>query len=43
MADTNPIVENATSASDRARNRRVEININQGEPMISKPISVIDD
>ncbi|WP_032096931.1 MULTISPECIES: flagellar motor protein MotB [unclassified Alteromonas] len=42
-ADTNPIVENATSASDRARNRRVEININQGEPMISKPISVIDD
>ena len=43
MADTNPIVENATSASDRARNRRVEININQGEPMISKPISVIED
>ena len=43
LADTNPIVENATSATDRARNRRVEININQGEPMISKPISVIDD
>ncbi|MCZ8529618.1 flagellar motor protein MotB [Alteromonas sp. PRIM-21] len=42
-ADTNPIVENATTASDRAKNRRVEININQGKPMISKPISVVDD
>ena len=42
-ADTNPIVENATTASDRAANRRVEININQGKPMISQPISVVDD
>ncbi|WP_334059716.1 flagellar motor protein MotB [Alteromonas sp. S005] len=42
-ADTNPIVENATTASDRAKNRRVEININQGKPMISQPISVVDD
>ena len=42
-ADTDPIVENATTASDRAKNRRVEININQGKPMISQPISVVDD
>lgn len=42
-ADTVPIVENAITSSDRAKNRRVEININQGKPMISKPISVIDD
>ena len=42
-ADTVPIVENATTSSDRAKNRRVEININQGKPMISKPISVVDD
>ena len=41
-ADTDPIVENATTSSDRAKNRRVEININQGKPMISKPISVVD-
>ncbi len=41
-ADTVPIVENATTSSDRAKNRRVEININQGKPMISKPISVVD-
>ncbi len=41
-ADTSPIVENATSAQDRAKNRRVEININQGKPMISNPISVVD-
>ncbi|WP_278383095.1 flagellar motor protein MotB, partial [Alteromonas mediterranea] len=39
-ADTAPIVENATTSADRAKNRRVEININQGKPMISKPISV---
>ncbi|APE06434.1 MULTISPECIES: flagellar motor protein MotB [Alteromonas] len=43
LADTKPIVENATSPQDRAKNRRVEININQGEPMISKPISVVND
>ncbi|MBJ2130039.1 flagellar motor protein MotB [Alteromonas sp. IB21] len=42
-ADTVPIVENATTSSDRAKNRRVEININQGKPIISKPISVVDD
>ncbi len=38
-----PIVENATTSADRAKNRRVEININQGKPMISKPISVVDE
>ncbi|WDT84862.1 flagellar motor protein MotB [Alteromonas sp. 009811495] len=42
-ADTAPVVENATTAQDRAKNRRVEININQGKPMLSKPISVIDE
>jgi chemotaxis protein MotB len=42
-ADTDPIVENATTPSDRAQNRRVEININQGKPMLSKPISVVDE
>ena len=42
-ADTDPVVENATSAEDRASNRRVEININQGKPMLSNPISVIDE
>ena len=42
-ADTDPIVENATTPSDRAQNRRVEINIYQGKPMLSKPISVVDE
>ncbi len=42
-ADTQPLVEDAKTADDRARNRRVEININQGKPMVSKPISVIED
>ena len=42
-ADTQPIVPDATSPLDRARNRRVEININQGKPMLSKPISVVDE
>ena len=42
-ADTDPIVENATTPSDRAQKRRVEININQGKPMLSKPISVVDE
>ena len=42
-ADTAPIVENATTSADRAKNRRVEINIIQGKPMISKPISVVDE
>lgn len=30
------------SAADRSRNRRVEISINQGKPMFSKPISVVE-
>lgn len=42
-ADTAPMVEDATTPEDRARNRRVEININQGKPMTSKPISVVDE
>lgn len=42
-ADTSPLVEEATTAEDRARNRRVEININQGKPMVSKPISVLEE
>ena len=42
-ADTAPVVENATTSSDRAKNRRVEININQGKPMLSKPISVVEE
>ncbi|MCU7555771.1 flagellar motor protein MotB [Alteromonas sp. ASW11-19] len=41
-ADTVPMVENASTSDERARNRRVEININQGKPMVSKPISVIE-
>ncbi len=41
-ADTVPLIENASTADERAQNRRVEININQGKPMLSKPISVID-
>ena len=41
-ADTDPMVENATTPADRAKNRRVEININQGKPMLSKPISVVE-
>ncbi|NDV92137.1 OmpA family protein [Alteromonas sp. 345S023] len=42
-ADTQPMVKDAVSAEDRARNRRVEININQGKPMLSEPISVVED
>lgn len=42
-ADTDPVVENAVTPQDRAKNRRVEININQGKPMLSKPISVVED
>lgn len=42
-ADTDPMVEDATTPADRARNRRVEININQGKPMTSQPISVVDE
>ncbi|QPG06599.1 flagellar motor protein MotB [Salinimonas marina] len=42
-ADTSPLVKEAKTPQERARNRRVEININQGKPMLSKPISVIDN
>ncbi|QCZ93055.1 flagellar motor protein MotB [Salinimonas iocasae] len=42
-ADTQPIVEKPATQEDRAKNRRVEININQGKPMVSKPISVLDE
>lgn len=42
-ADSRPLVENAKTAEERARNRRVEINIKQGKAMESKPISVVDD
>lgn len=41
-ASTLPLVEQPTTAEERARNRRVEININQGEPIRSRPISVLD-
>ncbi|RPJ66102.1 flagellar motor protein MotB [Alteromonas sediminis] len=41
-AYTDPLIENPETADDRARNRRVEININQGKPMLSQPISVIE-
>ena len=43
LADTKPLVENAATADDRARNRRVEININQGKPLLSEPISVLEE
>lgn len=41
-ANSDPLVESAATAEERASNRRVEITINQGKPMISKPISVIE-
>ncbi|MFA3789637.1 flagellar motor protein MotB [Aliiglaciecola sp. SL4] len=40
-ADTSPLSTNENSG-DRSRNRRVEIAINQGKPMYSKPISVVE-
>ena len=40
-ADTAPLSDNENQAN-RSRNRRVEITINQGKPMFSKPISVIE-
>ncbi|GAC15894.1 flagellar motor protein MotB [Aliiglaciecola lipolytica] len=40
-ADTSPLANNS-DAADRGQNRRVEIAINQGKPMYSKPISVIE-
>jgi chemotaxis protein MotB len=38
-ADTAPL---STNAEDRNRNRRVEITINQGKPIYSNPISVLE-
>lgn len=42
-ASSDPLVENPQTAEERARNRRVEININQGEPIRSNPISVVEE
>lgn len=39
---SNQPLSNNTSSADRSRNRRVEISINQGKPMFSKPISVVE-
>lgn len=41
-AYTNPLIDEPKNAQDRARNRRVEITINQGQPMYSNPISVLE-
>ncbi len=41
-ADTDPLME-GNSAEARRRSRRVEISINQGKPMLSKPISVVEE
>ncbi|MEG3767748.1 flagellar motor protein MotB [Alteromonas sp. 14N.309.X.WAT.G.H12] len=43
LADTHPLVEKPTNAAERARNRRVEITINQGKPLESNPISILED
>ncbi|MCC2614732.1 flagellar motor protein MotB [Aestuariibacter halophilus] len=40
-ADTQPLADNEDGDA-RGRNRRVEISINQGKPMVSKPISVVE-
>ena len=40
-ADTAPLSTNANPAN-RGQNRRVEISINQGKPIVSKPISVVE-
>lgn len=40
-AATSPLSTN-DNPLDRGRNRRVEISINQGKPMVSKPISVVE-
>ena len=42
-ANSEPMVPNAKTPEDRAKNRRVEININQGEALKSDPISVIEE
>lgn len=41
-ADTAPLSTN-TNSDERSRNRRVEITINQGKPMFSQPISVVEE
>lgn len=41
-AYTDPLIPEPKNADDRAKNRRVEININQGKPMLSNPISVLE-
>ncbi len=40
LAYTNPLIPKPQNSQDRAKNRRVEITINQGKPKFSKPISV---
>ncbi|WP_296047255.1 flagellar motor protein MotB [uncultured Alteromonas sp.] len=41
-ASNEPLIEDPQTPEELATNRRVEININQGEPIRSKPISVLD-
>lgn len=41
-ASNQPLIEDPQTPEELATNRRVEININQGEPIRSKPISVLD-
>lgn len=42
-ANTHPLVEKPQTNVERARNRRVEITINQGKALQSKPISVLNN
>lgn len=42
-ANTHPLVEKPQTNAERARNRRVEITINQGKALQSKPISVLNN
>ncbi|GGF75771.1 flagellar motor protein MotB [Alteromonas lipolytica] len=41
-ASNDPLFEDPQTPEELASNRRVEININQGEPIRSKPISVLN-
>ena len=41
-ASNDPLIEDPQTPEELASNRRVEININQGEPIRSKPISVLE-
>lgn len=41
-ASNQPLIEDPQTPEELASNRRVEININQGEPIRSKPISVLE-